>query len=87
MKAFQFGDKVRVIKTMPEWRLWNDEINKFVGEVGNIIQADNNENPPNCKVAFESKRWWIPNECLELVTATEPKQFTITEPLQSWERF
>lgn len=85
--TFQLGDKVRVIKTMPEWRLWSNAMNKFVGKVGEITETDNNDNPPNCKVVIKSGgRWWFPNECLELVTAA-PQEFTITEPLQDYERF
>lgn len=88
MATFQVGEKVRLKKTMTGWVNWvNDDMCELLGNIGTIISTDlEDDDIPSVKVDGDLEDYWFPTECLELVTPA-PQEFTITEPLQDYERF
>jgi hypothetical protein len=85
MKTFQVGDKVIVMKAMPEHANWVKSMDAWVGKVG-VIRTDSESGTVSVYRKEVDNWWYFPIECLELVTDA-PQEFTITEPLQDYERF
>jgi hypothetical protein len=87
--TFQLGDKVLVKKAMPDHPCWIEDMDDWVGIVGVIRDTHSGETAARdtARVFCEAKNdwWYFPTKCLELVAATP--EFTITEPLQDYERF
>lgn len=84
MTTFNVGDKVLVKKAMREHPAWVDGMDKWVGIVGEVTSYG--ATLPRVYCAAQDDYWYFPTECLELVAAA-PQEFTITEPLQDYERF
>lgn len=98
---FREGDKVLVARKS-ETVYWNDS-GKMDGTLGKVYevtasgirnQADNN--CPAVSLSTETGWWHYGTDCLELYTGQVPEEqpqpqpiatFSITEPLQDWERF
>ena len=98
---FREGDKVLVARKS-ETVYWNDS-GKMDGTLGKVYevtasgirnQADNYR--PAVSLSTETGWWLYGTDCLELYTGQVPDEqpqpqpivtFTITEPLQDWERF
>jgi hypothetical protein len=86
MTIFNVGDKVLVKKSMREHPAWVDSMDEWVGIVGVIRDSYRSSDTASVYCEANKDWWYFPTECLELV-ATAPQEFTITEPLQDYERF
>jgi hypothetical protein len=87
MTTFQVGDKVCVKRTMTDWEHWQSDMSDLLGKTGTITSTFHyTEDIPSVNVDGDCEDYWFPTECLELVAAA-PQEFTITEPLQDYERF
>lgn len=77
VKQFKVGDKVRVVKAMPEWCGWVDDMDKYVGSTHTVTEAERG-------IGIEYEEWVrldvpgfcvpelaFPIKCLELDTSPQ----------------
>jgi len=96
---FREGDKVLVARKS-ETVSWN-ALGEMDGTLGKVYEVTNTNSQtddyrPSLRLQTETGWWYYGTDCIELYTGQTPDDqprpqpiatFTITEPLQSWERF
>lgn len=99
---FREGDKVLVARKSGKLIGWNGDglMDGTLGKVYEVtyggIRTQADDNRPAVSLSTETGWWYYGTDCLELYTGQTPDEqpqpqpivtFTITEPLQDWERF
>ena len=96
---FREGDKV-LIARKSETVSWN-ALGEMDGTLGKVYEVTNTNSQtddcrPSLRLHTETGWWYYGTDCIELYTGQVPDEqpqpqpiitFTITEPLQDWERF
>ena len=97
---FREGDKVLVARRSEEFFGWNGDglMDGTLGKVYEVANIDGQTHDfrPALRIDTETGLWFYGTDCLELYTGQTPDEqpqpqpivtFSITEPLQDWERF
>jgi hypothetical protein len=67
LRPFQVGDKVKVVKRVPEWRGWVGNLDAFIGQEGEVVVKRVHDGAADfVRLNFG---WNFPPEALELVEA------------------